>query len=609
MAIAKLLHEGETIRQLKSVIKYNTIAKTHLNSASNPRLLQAFSNLGIIDITDAKAYQQFMNSFVDEITLNQKQSTNKRQIKLYAHEVISFEDEDNARFSQDALAQISIELLSSLYDMENTPYVIWPQTDSGRLHFHFIRSMFSSNGSYQRVKNSKRKMRVACEKIEKKYNLTLTGNNVSNKIRPANDPMAKVIKNRMLETEYTHTQNLSKAKDLDSSLTKLKRNTYNLLMEGTYKSEMEVAEHSAYEQVQQNLTDKVQVNQKLEAVKQTIFNLFKSVNDEEAFIEQLEKQEISIEILKHSKSGKNKGIVFHYKGETISGGKISNSMTLGKIKNRFPNFIHTLEKPPLLRPSHRPQRKVLDFKIEQINKHYKQRRNNQNGDILIYFDKKNIEARPFNYNLKLSSNKDLIRFGPSIPNQHDLALSINVALVNGWKGAILTNSNPVLLKKMMKTAYEKDPKLLFFVKPNTLNQLSYADLQEIKPSLTIGEIKTALTNNLITKSDISMVYQDLIRKLKEDDQNQAHQGYAKALMLGFKLEELEKKTKNELVKFYHSQSFQSKKSDTTAPTTALQKNNNKRAACLDALREETRMLSPEPLIPHLNEKKKHRYDL
>lgn len=201
MAIAKLLHEGETVKQLKNIIRYNTVAKEYLNSPENPRLLQALSNLGIIDIADPKNYQSFIDTFIDEIKLNKSQSTNKRQTKLYAHEMISFEDEDNARFNQDELAQISVELLSNLYDMENTPYLIYPQIDSGRLHFYYIRGQYNSNGEYQRVKNSKKKMRIACEKIERKYNLTLTGNNVSDEIRPANDPMAKVMKNRQLEAD------------------------------------------------------------------------------------------------------------------------------------------------------------------------------------------------------------------------------------------------------------------------------------------------------------------------------------------------------------------------------------------------------------------------
>ncbi|HHY0591007.1 TPA: relaxase/mobilization nuclease domain-containing protein [Vibrio parahaemolyticus] len=510
MAIAKLLHEGKTVKQLKNIIRYNTVAKEYLNSPDNPRLLQALSNLGIIDISDPVAYQDFMDGFIEEVKLNKNQSTNKRQTKLYAHEMISFEDEDNARFSQDELAQISVELLSDLYDMENTPYLIYPQIDSGRLHFHFVRGMHNSRGEYQRVKNSKRKMRVACEKIERKYNLTPTGNNVSNEIRPANNPMSKVMKNRQLEADYKHQKNLSAAKEQDTPLNKIKRKSYDLLMEDKYQNEAEMAEHTAYEQVQQNLTERTQVNQKLEAVKKRIFNLYKSANDEADFIEHLEEQGITVEILKHAKSGKNKGIVFHYQGETISGGKISSSMTLGKIKKRFPNFIHTLEKPPSLRSTFALQRKILDFQIENINRYYKQQKNNVNGDILIYFGKKNIVARPYNYNIVLSSDRSSIRFGSST-NSYDLTLSINIALENGWQAATLTNSSPDFLKRMMKAAYEKDPELLFFVQSDTPNQLSYDDLKEIKSPLTLNDIEIALKNKLISKNDEQDLYRDYMQ--------------------------------------------------------------------------------------------------
>lgn len=553
MAIAKLLHEGETVKQLKNTIRYNTVAKEYLNSPDNPRLLQAISNLGIIDISDPIRYQDFMREFINEITLNQSLSSNKRQKKLYAHEIISFEDEDNARFSQEELAQISIELLSDLYDMENTPYVIYPQKDSGRLHFHFIRSSFSSDGTYQRVKNSKRAMRVSCEAIELKYNLSLTGKNVSNAIRPANDPMAKVMKNRQLEAQYHYQKKLSAAKEKDSQLTLLKRKSYNLLMEDTYQSEAEMTVEQAYQQTQQNLAEKGEVNQKLEAVKKSIFTLYKSANDEDEFINLIEKQGITIELLKHAKSGKNKGIAFHYQGETISGGKISSSMTLGKIKKRFPNFIHTLEKPPSLRSTHKLQRKILDFQIEQINKYYKQRKNKANDDILIYFGKKNIEARPYNYNLRLSSTRDLIRFGPSTPNNHDLKLSIDVALDNSWQSATLTNSSPEFLKRMMKVAYQKDPKLLFFVQADKSNQLTYKDLAEIKSDWTFDELKTAIRNNLIVESDISI----LVDEMKEQAKTTEEKAFYEALTFGYTIDELDKKTANELRVFSLNKSFQS----------------------------------------------------
>ncbi|MBS9921629.1 relaxase/mobilization nuclease domain-containing protein [Vibrio alginolyticus] len=545
MAIAKLLHEGETVKQLKNIIRYNTVAKEYLNSPENPRLLQALSNLGIIDISDPEAYQSFMNGFIEEVKLNKSQSTNKRQTKLYAHEMISFEDEDNARFTQDELAQISVELLSNLYDMDNTPYLIYPQVDSGRLHFHFVRGMHNSLGEYQRVKNSKRKMRVACEKIELKYNLTLTGNNISDDIRPANNPMSKVMKNRQLEADYKHQKNLSVAKDQDTPLSKIKRKSYDLLMEDKYQSEAEMTEHTSYEQVQQNLTERTQANQKLETVKKRIFNLYKSANDEADFIEQLDEQEITVEILKHAKSGKNKGIVFHYQGETISGGKISSSMTLGKIKKRFPNFIHTLEKPPSLRATFKQQRKILDFQIENINRYYKQQRNNVNGDILIYFSKKNIVARPYNYNIVLSSDRSKITFGSST-NSYDLTLSINVALENGWQAATLTNSSPDFLKRMMKAAYAKDPGLLFFIQSDTPNQLAYSDLSSIKGEWRFDELVKVIEHELIDVKKEKQLLVSMRNKARSPREKQIVSGLTQGMPIAFILEKSSQDLKEHL---------------------------------------------------------------
>jgi hypothetical protein len=49
---------------------------------------------------------------------------------------------------------------------------------------------------------------------------------------------------------------------------------------------------------------------------------------------------------------------------------------------------------------------------------------------------------------------------------------------------------------MMKVAYQKDPKLLFFVQADKSNQPTYNDLAEIKSDWTFDELKTAIRNNL-----------------------------------------------------------------------------------------------------------------
>lgn len=584
--IAKLLHEGETRQALKNIIKYNTVAKEYLNSIDNPRLLQATSNLGIIDITDPEEYQYFMDEFVDEVCLNKSLSNNKRQKKLYAHEVISFEDQDNQTHSQDTLAQIAIETLNNIYDMDGSPYVLYPQIDSGRLHYHVIRGIYSNSGVYQRVKNSKLKMRQSCEKTERKYKLTFTGKNVSDEIKPANTPMLKVFKNQKLEAEYHHQKKLSEAIKQDTPLSKIKRKSYNLLMDDTYQNKDELAEQQAYQETQKIIDEKAKTNDELQAIKHNVFTTYKESKDEADFIKAIEAQGIRIELLKHSKTGKNKGIVFHHNGQAISGGKISNAMTLGKIKSRYPNFVHSLEKPPSLRSTHELQRKMLDFHIKQINKYYKQRKNSNNNDILIYFGKKNVEARPYNYNLKLSSSRDSIRFGPSTPNDHDLSLSIDVALENGWQSATLSSSSPEFLKRMMTAAYQKDPDLLFFIKPDKPYQLTYADLKKIKTNLTADDLKAALRNKLISEKDLKTVQQDLITLLKSKQNKPEQQGYALALEKGFTLEKLDNKTPKELQRFYHHNSFQEPTNNISveAKTQTILNDNDGRKACLNDIK-------------------------
>jgi len=271
-------------------------------------------------------------------------------------------------------------------------------------------------------------------------------------------------------------------------------------------------------------------------------------------------------------------------------------MTLGKIKKRYPNFIHSLEKPPSLISTHKLQRKMLDFNIEQINKYYKQRKNNNNNDILIYFGKKNVEARPYNYNLKLSSNRDSIRFGPATPNDHDLTLCIDVALENGWQGATLSNSSPEFLKRMMKAAYKKNPELLFFVKSDKLHQLTYADLKEIKSELTTDDLKAAIKHKLISETDLKTVQQDLITSLKLQTNQPEQQGYALALKKGFTVEALDKKTPQDLQQFYHHNSFKVPK-ETIEITSEKTKNvlnmNDERKECLEYLTKKTNVELPQ----------------
>jgi hypothetical protein len=529
-----------------------------------------------------------LKEFVKEVKLNKILSTNSRQTKLYSHDMVSFSDLDNQQHSQDELAKISIEILNDVYDMDNTPYILWPQKDSEHgLHFHIVRSMYSSNGEYQRVKQSKLKLRSACERAEKRHSLVLTGRNIKNMPKIKNDPMLKVFKNKRLEANYHHQKRIEDAINQDNPLTKLKRNTYNLMLTTNYQSDLEIEEQQNFEVVNSKLSDKEQVNNELESIKTMLFSIYKKSEDEAEFLKQITDKNITVELLKHSKSGKNKGIIFHYKDQSISGGKISSSMTLGKIKQRFPNFCHTLEKPPIFSQRGSKQANLLDFNIEQINKYYKQRNNKNNGDILIYFGKKNVEKRPYNFNLKLSHQRDRISFGPSTPNDFDLKLALDVALENGWKGAIISNCSSNFLKRNMAMAYKKDPKLLFYFKPDKPNLLRFDDLKEIKNDLTVTDLKTAIRNNLICEKDTHKI----IEALKEVAKTPQELGFVEAFNKGYSIKELDNKTAQELARFHNNNSFKTIKIP-TKPRIATDNLDDGRQTALDDITKEVNEYEP-----------------
>ncbi|MBF4237365.1 hypothetical protein EAY82_22900, partial [Vibrio anguillarum] len=115
--------------------------------------------------------------------------------------------------------------------------------------------------------------------------------------------MLKVIKNHQLETAFKHKKSISDAIALDSAITKVKRITYNLLMEDTYQSKAENTAHEEHKQAVQDITKKITVNQNLESVKDRILTIYKNAKDGNNFIDLIEQQNITIELLKHAKSG------------------------------------------------------------------------------------------------------------------------------------------------------------------------------------------------------------------------------------------------------------------------------------------------------------------
>jgi hypothetical protein len=179
MAIFRLLHNGQTLKDLRNVIRYNSNDKKGLNTADNPRLIDVISNVDYCsDVNNKNEYKNFIENFINSVDSNFSYRKNQRQKYLYEHSVISFDHEDDTKLGMKKATELAIEMYKE-YDsnFEDTPYIIYPQLDSNKLHFHVIKTFYDEDGNYNKQSDSKIKMNKAAQKIERKHDLKLTGRN------------------------------------------------------------------------------------------------------------------------------------------------------------------------------------------------------------------------------------------------------------------------------------------------------------------------------------------------------------------------------------------------------------------------------------------------
>ncbi len=179
MAVFISLHNGKTLKNLRNIIRYNTVDKKGLNNKNNPRLIDVHSNIGDCDnVLDTAEYQSLMNDFVLTIEANSKLSTNKRQKYIYEHSTISFEMEDDEKLGMKKATELALEIAKKA-NPSGAPQMLWPQidTDKNKLHFHLVRGLHDENGKYQKKSNDFHTMNNVLQKFEKKHNLALTGKN------------------------------------------------------------------------------------------------------------------------------------------------------------------------------------------------------------------------------------------------------------------------------------------------------------------------------------------------------------------------------------------------------------------------------------------------
>ena len=247
MAIYKLLHEGKDLKGLKNTIKYNSLNKKNQNG---DRLIGVVSNVGqCSNINNKMDYELLTSSFCLEVEGNKALSKNSRQKYLYNHSTISFSIDDDEKLGN---IKNATELALALCKEEDpnfdkTPYLLYPQVDSGKLHFHIIKTFFDEDGNYYKKGFTKKSMTSAVERFEKKHGLTLTGRNnqknYSYKIDKngknkrvyfpqGNKDHEKIIKNKVIQFESDNYENIKYVVQLENTKKsvdeKLSNNEYSL---------------------------------------------------------------------------------------------------------------------------------------------------------------------------------------------------------------------------------------------------------------------------------------------------------------------------------------------------------------------------------------------
>ncbi|MDF5284944.1 relaxase/mobilization nuclease domain-containing protein [Vibrio vulnificus] len=586
--IFRILHEGGSKSDLRSIVRYNSKSKKGLNNENNPRLIGVESNCGFCsDVKDEADYKQLVENFIMTVETNSNLSKNKKQTKLYEHTLISFSKDDDD-LGLEELQKLALEACG-IYDknFQDTPYMLWPQRDSGKLHFHIVRGFHDENGKYHRQYRSGKKMESAAQKIEKKHSLTLTGKNnpdnwfmidgkkvyipqhkkeklkfiknknkeFSNEIGSQNkklndNKLEKKKENKAIESIRTDsinkTDEINQLKNNNSStissielenqnlsifsrwfLTKEQNNkdeikrlnienqslvrelkSYTDINNGhienkqLYINHLDEDSNEVLEEQKKVMRDRRSFNSTYNAIddlKAKINTLYRECDKPIEFLEKL--NEAGIQITYTQRKNGLGGLTFQSDDLSISGGKVNSQLTFGKLKKNNPKLLALItgEENYGVEAVNTPVPEI--FKIEKLNKFYKQS-TPKTGEILIYFNKKDNVKYPNNFNLRVSPDKSRITY-KNINNDHDIRLGFKTAKKLGWEGA--TSKSKQLVLNNMRVLYQDNPDDLFFYTTE-------------EPSLSIYELKKATNNDTLSDKNLIKLYDnDIVQVLEKSN--------------------------------------------------------------------------------------------
>ncbi|WP_119565118.1 relaxase/mobilization nuclease domain-containing protein [Vibrio cholerae] len=493
--IISIKHSGKDVRALKKIIRYNTNDKKPLNSSENPRLIGVQSSMGFCDHTNKAEYDRFMQQFVDEVEETQRlhaRNHKRRATKhLYDHVVVSFSETDDKKYNQYQQMEIIIKALKTdknFKDIELTPYMIWPQTDSGKRHYHMVISRFNYAGEFRNNSYSRLELRKTAMRAEKAFKLTKTQQHSKNAKKNLHPNTLNNKKAVYLHKNEQITQDRPIAK---KALLAIRSQFYDYPYQNEEQQQLSVK--SALVDVE------LAKNADIDKIKTMIHSVYKQSSTGRQFLQKLIDTDIEYELLTY-KDGRHKGIIFKYGDFSVSGSKVHSSMALGKMKRRFSDLDNILVNGlPETTLTNSDQKLNLDFSL--TSKNYKQTVD-LNGDTLVYYHKKNIDRNPSNYNLRINKERNTITFGHKTANNHDLRLALELAKESEWTKAILTSSDKDYFKRLLAESIKMDSEQgLFFVRAKTL-KLSFEDLIDIHPSITFDQAtKLLIDGDLLQSKD------------------------------------------------------------------------------------------------------------
>lgn len=493
--IISIKHSGADVRALKKIIRYNTNDKKPLNSSKNPRLLGIRSSMGFCDHTNKLEYDRFMQQFVDEVKetqrLHQKNHKRRKTKHLYDHVVVSFSEDDDKKLDRFKQMDIIIKALKTdknFKDIEITPYVIWPQEDSGKRHFHMVVSRFNYAGEFRNNSYSKLELRKTAMQAESKYKLTKT-QQFSNKIKKNLHP--NTLNTKKADYQHKKEQIAHDRPIAKKAILAIRNQFYDYPYQNEEQKKLSV---------KSVLVDKeLAKNADIDKIKTMLHNTYKQSNTGRQFLQKLIDTDIEYELLTF-KDGRHKGIIFKYGNFSVSGSKVHSSMALGKMKRRFRDLDKVLTNGlPATTLTNSDQKLNLDFSF--TSKNYKQSVD-LNGDILLYYHKKNINKNPNNFNLRINKDRTTITFSSKSANTYDLRLALELAKESGWTKAVLTSEDKDYFKRLLAESVKMDKEQgLFFVRAKTL-KLSYEDLIDIHPDITFDQAtKLLIDGDLLESKD------------------------------------------------------------------------------------------------------------